>query len=161
MLVTNTTVQNRSKQLRLSSEHILPVHSIKQRKSTAFLQSLLNLDAPKEQILFSIGRHLLKDNRNPAVKNFLAGYDYKPIVIENVPENEVDLLGAAYQFLNSKKENLEKGSFYTSSEIADDFVGDLDFSSGQVIFDRPAGLVHFYFVQTHHQNRFSGLITTQ
>ena len=43
------------------------------------------------------------------------------------------------------KENLEKGSFYTGPEIAIDFVNDLDFSSGQIIFDPACGSGAFLF----------------
>lgn len=145
MLVKNTTIQNRSKQQRLNSEHTIPFQNIKGAEIVDFLQSLCNLSEPKEQILFSIGRYLLNGNKNPAAKKFMAEYNYKIIDIKNIPKNQFDLLGSAYQFLNSKKENLEKGSFYTGSEIAIDFVNDLVFSSGQIIFDPACGSGAFLF----------------
>lgn len=145
MIVKNTTAQNRSKQRRLNSEHTIPFQNIKGAEVVDFLQSLCNFTEPKEQILFSIGCYLLKGNENPSVKKFITEYNYKIIDIKNIPENEFDLLGSAYQFLNSKKENLEKGSFYTGSEIAIDFVHDLDFSSGQIIFDPACGSGAFLF----------------
>ena len=145
MLVKNTTIQNRSKQQRLNSEHTIPFQNIKRAEIVDFLQSLRNFIEPKEQILFSIGCYLLNGNKTPAIKKFIAEYNYKIINIENIPENEFDLLGSTYQFLNSKKENLEKGSFYTSPEIAIDFVNDLDFSFGQIIFDPACGSGAFLF----------------
>ena len=145
MLVKNTTIQNRSKQQRLNSEHTIPNQNINGAEVVAFLQSLCNFTEPKEQLLFSKGYYLLHGNKTPAVKKFLAEYTYKVIDIKNIPHNEFDLLGSAYQFLNSKKENLEKGSFYTCSAIATDFVNDLDFSSGQIIFDPACGSGAFLF----------------
>lgn len=145
MIVKNTTIQNRSKQQRLNSEHTIPFQNIKGAEVVDFLQSLCDFTAPKEQILFSIGCHLLNGNKNPAVKKFIAEYNYKIIAIKNIPKNEFDLLGSAYQFLNSKKENLEKGTFYTCPDIAIDFVSDLDFSSGQMIFDPACGSGAFLF----------------
>ncbi|MFA6512209.1 MAG: N-6 DNA methylase [Patescibacteria group bacterium] len=145
VIARNTTIQNRSKQQRLSSEHVIPFQNVKGVGVVSFLQSLNFFTKPKEQILFSIGCHLLKKNRNPAVRKFLAEYDYEILDIQNIPENTFDLLGSIYQFLNTKKENLEKGSFYTGSEIAKDFVNDLDFSSGQIIFDPACGSGSFLF----------------
>lgn len=145
MLVRNTTIQNRSKQQRLNSEHTIPFQNIKGAEVVDFLQSLCNFSEPKEQILFSMGCSLLRGNKNPAVKKLTDEYNYKIIDIKNIPKNQFDLLGSAYQFLNSKKENLEKGSFYTGPEIAADFVHDLDFSSGQIIFDPACGSGAFLF----------------
>ncbi len=144
-LVKNTTIQNRSKHLRLSSEHTIPIHCIREPEVSKFLQSLLKYKAPKESLLFSIGCELLRESKNPAVKKFLSEYNFKKVVINNIPRTEFDLLGSAYQYLNSKKENLEKGSFYTGSEMAGDFVNDLDFGSGEVIFDPACGSGSFLF----------------
>ncbi len=77
--------------------------------------------------------------------SFLSEYDYQVLVIKNIPTKEFDLLGSAYQFLNTKLENLEKGSFYTGANIASDIVSGLDFSSGQVIFDPACGSGAFLF----------------
>lgn len=141
----NTTIQNRSKQQRLSAEHVIPAHSVKEAHIINFLRYLGEFNQPKEQVLFSVGYQLLNGNKNPAVKSFLNDYKYKVLDIKNIPFNQFDLLGSAYQFLNSKKENLEKGTFYTSKEIATEFVRDLDFSSRQVIFDPSCGSGSFLF----------------
>ena len=143
--IKNTTIQNRSKWKRLSSEHTIPTHHVKGTGVVEFLQSLRGLKEPKEQILFSIGFFLLKGNKNPAVKRFLSEYDYKIIEIKEIPTREFDLLGSAYQFLNTKMENLEKGLFYTSKNVATDLVDDLDFNAGQVIFDPACGSGAFLF----------------
>ena len=42
-------------------------------------------------------------------------------------------------------ENLEKGLFYTSRNVATDFVSGLDFAAGQVIFDPACGSGAFLF----------------
>lgn len=144
-LVINTTIQNRSKHLRLNSEHTIPIHCIKEPEVFQFLQSLFDYNASKEDLLFSIGCVLLKGNKNPSVKKFLSEYNFRKIDVANIPQNEFDILGTAYQYLNSKRENLEKGSFYTGGEIAEDFVSDLDFSDKQVIFDPACGSGSFLF----------------
>jgi type I restriction-modification system DNA methylase subunit len=144
-IVRNTTVQNRSKQERLSLEHTIPAQNVKSSEVADFLQGLLTRSETKEQILFSLGCALLKNKTNPAAQRFLSEYNYEVVAIENIPVREFDLLGSTYQFLNTKLENLEKGSFYTGSDIAKDFVRDLDFSSGQIIFDPACGSGAFLF----------------
>lgn len=144
-LVRNTTIQNRSKQFRLISEHTIPIHCIKEPEVFQFLQSLLDYKVSKESLLFSIGCELLGKNKNPSVKQFLSEYDFQKVDVKNIPRTEFDLLGSVYQYLNSKRENLEKGSFYTGGEMAEDFVDDLDFGAGQVIFDPACGSGSFLF----------------
>jgi hypothetical protein len=144
-LVKNATTQIRSKQLRLNSEHTIPVHCIKDPGVFQFLKSLLKHSASKERLLFSIGCELLEGNKNPSVKRFLSEYDFQKVVVKNIPRTEFDILGSIYQYLNSKKENLEKGSFYTGGETAEDFVNDLDFGDGEVIFDPACGSGSFLF----------------
>ena len=144
-LVKNTTIQNRSKQLRLSSEHTIPIHCIKEPEVFQFLQSLLDYGVSKENLLFSIGSELLAGNKNPSVRKFLSEYKFQKVVVEKIPRTEFDLLGSVYQYLNSKRENLEKGSFYTGGETAEDFVSDLDFGAGEVIFDPACGSGSFLF----------------
>ncbi len=145
MLIKNTTIQNKSKQPRLSSEHVIPTQNVKRVEVVEFLRSLQHYSEPKEVVLYSIGRYLLRGNKNPAVVDFLKEFNYKKINITSIPEDEFDLLGSAYQFLNTKIENLEKGSFYTGSSIAKDFVSDLDFSEHQVIFDPACGSGAFLY----------------
>jgi tRNA1(Val) A37 N6-methylase TrmN6 len=145
MLVKNTTSQNRSKQSRLNTEHTIPAQNVKTSEVVNFLYSLRELSYTKEHILFSIGVNLLKNKDNTAIKQFLGEYAYSPIDIKGIPFKEFDLLGSAYQYLNSKMENLEKGTFYTGRDIALDFVGNLDFSTGQTIFDPACGSGAFLF----------------
>jgi hypothetical protein len=145
MTFTNTTVQNKSKQQRLVSSHTIPSHYIEGEGITKFLIQLLQIPAKKEEILYSIGKQLLGKSSNPAVATFLQEYDYSLIKIENLPRDEFDLLGSAYQYLNSKMENLEKGSFYTGGDVANDFGADLEFSSGERLFDPACGSGSFLF----------------
>jgi hypothetical protein len=145
MTFKNTTVQNRSKQERLNASHTIPNHYIESAGVSKFLTQLLDLEYPKEQILYSLGVHLLGKHSNQAIKTFLNEYDYEILPFEGIPQNEFDLLGSAYQFLNSKMENLEKGSFYTGGGVARDFVADLDFSRGQVLLDPACGSGSFLF----------------
>ena len=157
MIIKNTTIQNRSKQARLNSEHTIPTQNVKRRDVIIFLQSLQQIKCPKEQIIFSIGSKLVEGNNNPNLKKFLSEYDYEVIEIPNVPKNEFDLLGSAYQYLNTKMENLEKGSFYTGTEVAKDFVKDLDFSDGQIIFDPSCGSGAFLFNSDAPSNQIVGV----
>lgn len=145
MIVKNTTIQNKTKQNRLNSEHIIPTHCIKNEKVNEFLKSLLSYNESKVSILYSIGCKLVEGNDNPNLINFLKEYSVEKITIENIPENEFDLLGSTYQYLNSKKENLEKGSFYTGYDISYDFVCDLDFDSSQIMLDPSCGSGWFLF----------------
>lgn len=156
-LIKNTTIQNRSKHLRLSTEHTIPIHCIKEPQVFQFLQSLLEYNATKEDLLFSIGCELIKENKNPAIKKFLSEYPFNKISVENIPKNEFDLLGSAYQYLNSKRENLEKGSFYTGGDIAEDFVSDLDFNADQIIFDPACGSGSFLFRSNASADQIFGL----
>jgi hypothetical protein len=145
-IVKNTTIQNRTKQERLNREHIVPKHCINNYEHVLeFLKTLKNYEISKEEILFSIGCHLVKENTNKNLKKFLSEYPFLPTEINNVPVGEVDLLGTVYQYLNTKLENLERGSFYTGFEIAKDFTEDLDFSDNQIILDPSCGSGSFLF----------------
>jgi SAM-dependent methyltransferase len=145
MIVKNTTIQNISKQDRLNAEHVIPTHCITNKEIINFLKSLIEINESKEVILYSIGCELVKGNKNLHLKKFLSEYPFKKININEVPQNEFDLLGSVYQYLNNKKENLEKGSFYTGREIAKDFVNNLDFTKTQTIIDIACGSGSFLF----------------
>lgn len=145
MTFKNTTIQNKSKQERLNSSHTIPSHYIESEGVSKFLTQLLDVDAPKEQILYSLGIQLLKNRSNPAIRKFLKEFNFELIHFEDIPSGEFDLLGSAYQFLNSKMENLEKGSFYTGGDVARDFVYDLTFANGEIIFDPACGSGAFLF----------------
>lgn len=144
MSIRNTTNQNRSKQLRLGSEHVLPLHHVGSEAVVRYLEFLRSLSHRKEEILFSIGVQLLGPHPSDAAKSFLGDYNYSVVDVGNPPK-DFDVLGSAYQYLNSKRENLAKGAFYTGSEVADDFLKDLDFSAGQTIFDPSCGSGVFLF----------------
>jgi len=145
MIIKNTTIQNKTKQNKLSTEHIIPTQCITNSGVSEFLKSLKQYKASKQSILFSIGCELVKNNANPHLEFFLSEHSYSKIKINNIPQNEFDLLGSAYQYLNSKKENLERGSFYTGYKIAKDFVNDLDFTKNQTILDPSCGSGTFLF----------------
>jgi methylase of polypeptide subunit release factors len=145
MTFKNTTVQNVSKQERLNNSHTIPSHYFEGQEVVKFLNLLGELPYSKEEILFSLGVELIGKNNNTEFIKFLGEYDLKKITFNEIPSNVFDLLGAAYQYLNSKMENLEKGSFYTGKAIALDFVDDLDFGAGQTILDPACGSGSFLF----------------
>ncbi len=157
MKVINTTIQNRTKQSKLNSQHILPTHYITSQSTSSFLKSLPLGVYSKEQILFSIGFQLLPHPKTPTVQHFLKGYEQPIIELDNIPQDEFDLLGAAYQYLNSKRENLESGSYYTGEVIAKDLIADLDFSEGQTIFDPACGSGAFLFQSSAAENQIFGV----
>jgi hypothetical protein len=157
MTFKNTTVQNKSKQERLNTSHTIPSHYIESSGVSKFLSELLDLDYSKEQIIFSLGSNLLSKKNNPNIRKFLAEYNFEVISFEDVPQNEFDLLGSAYQFLNSKMENLEKGSYYTGGEVARDFVSDLDFSNGEILLDPACGSGSFLFRSAAPANQIYGI----
>lgn len=145
MQVKNTTIQNRTKHARLESEHRIPTQTVERSTVADFLYRLLDLNVSKESVIYSVGSHLVRGNNNPHLLKFLSEYDYPTVTIPDIPEDEFDLLGSIYQFLNSKKENLERGSFYTGGIIASDFVSDLVFDSNQLILDPACGSGSFLF----------------
>ena len=157
MLIKNTTIQNRSKRARLDSQHIIPTHGIMNKQVVPFLESLMKLDAPKEIILFSIGRKLAGENPNPYFQEFLAEYKYLDIIIPEPPSEQFDLLGIAYQYLSSKSENLERGSFYTGYNMARDFVKDLSFKQNETILDPSCGSGAFLFSSDASPNQIYGV----
>ena len=157
MIVKNTTIQNKTKQARLNNQHIIPSHCISNTKVNEFLKSIINYKESKESILFSIGCKLVRGNTNPYLKQFLSEYSFPIVKIKNIPYDEFDLLGSTYQYLNSKRENLEKGSFYTDYKIAKDFVNDLDFSKNQLILDPACGSGSFLFNSNASSNQIFGV----
>jgi len=132
----NTTAYNKAKQPRLATERFVPAHASK--KVTEFLYSLLEIDAPKDVILYNIGCRILGETTNPDAVDFLTKSMRPNVTLPTVPA-QFDLLGTVYQFLNSKLENLTHGSFYTGPKIAMDIVSGLDFSNGQTIIDPSCG----------------------
>lgn len=156
-MIKNTTIQNRTKHPRLSSEHIIPTHHVDSQDVTKFLTKLDRIHQSKEEIIFSVGCHLVRGNQNPHLQTFLAAQDVKLVDVPEIPLGAFDLLGSVYQFLNSKKENLEKGSFYTGRTIAAEFLSDLDFSDGQVIFDPSCGSGAFLFNSNAPANQIFGV----
>ena len=157
MIIKNTTIQNKTKQNRLNNQHIIPSHCISNTKVNDFLKPIINYKESKESILFSIGCELVRGNTNPYLKQFLSEHYFPIVKIENIPYYEFDLLGSTYQYLNSKKENLERGSFYTDYKIAKDFVNDLDFSKNQLILDPACGSGSFLFNSNASSNQIFGV----
>jgi SAM-dependent methyltransferase len=157
MIVKNTTIQNKTKQDRLNNEHIVPTHCITNSNVIDFLKSLRTYDASKESIIYSIGYELVSKNNNPHLKQFLSECSFEYTQVKNIPKNEFDLLGSVYQYLNSKKENLERGSFYTGRKIAKDFVNDLNFTSNQTILDPACGSGSFLFNSNALANQIYGV----
>lgn len=141
---TNTTILNVTKQARLNKEHVIPKHIISHPDTTKFLASLIALPNPKEEIIYNLGRHLLGNTTNVHAQKFLNEYSYPLITFDSVPE-EFDLLGAAYQYLNTKYENLTMGSFYTSRELAYDIVKSFTFTNGETLVDPSCGSGVFLF----------------
>lgn len=157
MKVQNTTSQNRSKQLRLASERTLPRHHLDTPRLVNFLESLDSSTASKDELLYSIGTALVAGNQNPAVQAFLCEYDYPLADIPAVPPHAFDILGSVYQYLNTKAENLAKGSFFTGKDIGADVVADLDFSRGQTIFDPSCGSGSLLFRSSAPADQISGV----
>jgi hypothetical protein len=136
----NTTSQNRTKLPRLNAEHVIPIHSVRNKAAIQrFLNELITFDAQKATVLYNIGKRLLGSTENPAALRFLEDYAEPALTLPHFPSQEPDLLGTVYQFLNTKLENLEQGSFYTGPDLADDLVGDLSFRDGQTILDPACG----------------------
>jgi tRNA1(Val) A37 N6-methylase TrmN6 len=122
-----------------------------------FLEALLLLSFPKEAVLFNLGKGMLGATTNPAALEFLNEYDYPEVQLPLWPQNEYDLLGTAYQFLNTKLENLERGSFYTGPALADDLVGDLSFDNGESILDPACGSGSLLFHSAASAGQITGI----
>lgn len=145
MKIINTTIQNRTKGDRLRSTHLVPHHHTDTDDLSEFLMSLRNFTVPKQQLLYSIGVKLLANNKNPAVLQLLKEYKLKAVEVPNIPEGVFDLLGSAYQYLNSKMENLKRGIFYTGKDLAVQLTSDLAFADGQMLLDPSCGSGSFLF----------------
>lgn len=153
---TNTTLNNLSKQTRLSSEHIIPKHIISHKQTILFLNEIKNIKNSKEAIIYNLGKTLIGETNNPITQKFLDEQKYPKIQFNNIPE-EFDLLGAAYQYLNTKYENLEKGSFYTSKELAQKIVGDYSFNNNETIIDLSCGSGIFLFCNDAQPEQIFGV----
>lgn len=145
MKIVNTTIQNRTKGVRLRSTHLVPHSHTGNNDHSEFLMSLRSFTVPKQQLLFSIGVKLLSDSKNPAVLQLLDEYKLKVIEVPHIPEGVLDLLGSAYQYLNSKMENLTRGIFYTGRDLAEQLTSDLSFANGQTLLDPSCGSGSFLF----------------
>ena len=144
-IIKNTTTRNKTKKEKLSKEHIYPKHLISDKKTILFLTGLLEINEDKESILFNIGKSLVTNHKNTFFNEFISEYEYPEIKIENIPNNEFDLLGIVYQFLNTKYENLSKGSFYTKKEMAREMCDSFVFDNGQELIDLSCGSGVFLF----------------
>lgn len=153
----NTTIQNRTKRLRLEEEHVVPAHYFENPDTAGFLRSLLAFPEPKEHILYSLGEQLLGPTTNPAAVDFLGGYSYPKLTFDLIPSESFDLLGACYQYLNSKAENLKRGSFYTSRLIVRDVVDGLKFEKGDIMLDPACGSGAFLFASDADSDQILGI----
>lgn len=124
---------------------MVPKHIINNQDSVAFLNHILSIDHDKAAILYNIGLRLVGENSNEHYQSFIKEYNYTNIDIPNIPYNEPDILGATYQFLNTKYENLNLGAFYTNTELAKTMVGNLSFDNHQTIIDPSCGSGVFLF----------------
>lgn len=138
-IVSNTTIQNRTKQSRLIGQHVMPTFNIQNPQTQLFISKLLELQAPIEDILFSIGIELTKHIDNSAYHEFVAAYDHQLIPIRDVPCDERDLLGNAYQYLLPKSNRLAQGIYYTNSKMAKQLLAGFSFDNGETLFDPGCG----------------------
>jgi hypothetical protein len=111
----------------------------------------------RQALLYSVGMALLGVQLSKTASATLNEYEAELFPVPQVPEDSFDLLGTIYQYLNSKQENLEKGSFYTGPRMADDFVQDLDFAFGQRIIDPACGSGMFLFRSNASPDQIFGL----
>ncbi len=139
----NTTIQNRAKAERLATAHVVPRHRINSASALRYISTLDPADYRQPEILhaflYSVGRSLFSTPLPDHVEAALGPFRTDLVPVGDVPRDCFDLLGSIYQYLNTKQENLAKGSFYTGPLMALDFVSDLDFSEGQTILDPACG----------------------
>jgi hypothetical protein len=145
----NTTIQNRTKSATLSKSHVLPRHHAHDRSVAAFVESFSPSEfadsESRRSLLFSIGMQQLPKSLPKKARDVLDEYRSPIIDVPDVPRKAFDLLGTTYQYLCSKMENLRAGRFFTGPTVADEFVGDLDFSAGQLLLDPACGSGVFLF----------------
>lgn len=152
----NTTLHNISKRTRLQQEHVYPKHIINHPETKNFLRQIKTLTHSKETILYNIGKTLNQGNTNPNYLAFTQEYNYPTVDLPFIPE-ESDILGAAYQYLNTKYENLAQGSFYTSEVLAKEITQTLDFSENQTIIDLSCGSGIFLFTSNAKPENMFGV----
>jgi hypothetical protein len=157
----NTTIQNQKKLERLSKSHVVPRHHASNRSVLQFLAEInpIHYRGPVERqaFLYSVGMSVLKGKLSAVAEQSLKEYETGLVLVGDVPESCTDLLGSVYQYLNTREESLEKGAFYTGPDMADDFVNDLDFGSGQTIIDPACGSGIFLFQSDSPPDQLYGL----
>lgn len=161
-MAKNATTLNRTKAEKHSKQHVIPSQNVHSVESRMLMERLLPLSEAcgKQNVLYWLGRSLADSLAadNDAYSDFVREYDFDFVDIGSVPTApEFDLLGSVYQYLNTKTENLEQGSFYTGRAIAEDFTRDLDFSDGQDIFDPACGSGVFLFAANAGADQLHGI----
>lgn len=155
-VASNTTTKNLTKKSKLSTTHILPRHLLTSNTTGAFLESLLRLPQEKEAILYNLGKALLGNTTNKHAQDFISEYEYPYVDLGEVPY-EFDILGAAYQYLNTKYENLTMGSFYTGKDLASQMTEDMTFEADQTLVDLSCGSGTFLFSSNAPYDRIFGV----
>ena len=144
--VRNRTNANKERAPRLTAAHITPSHNIVYATETNnFLREMLRLHTDKavtvEQILYHIGKQITGKTLDE-YKEFESNLNFK---IPHLVSLEHDLLGSVYQFLTTKRERLEIGSFYTSKSMVEDIVKNIEISSTDTVFDPACGSGNLLF----------------
>ena len=132
-----------------SSKRFVPIEYLSNSLNKSFyteLQELQNANNwPIEDVIYSLGLKLLKDNNiieKKHVKDVLSFYNYNYIpLLENIsiPNDEIDVLGSAYQSLLLEGEKITKGSYYTPKHIVDVLLKNVWLNKNKTFFDPCCG----------------------
>ena len=117
----NTTIQNRAKAERLAKSYVIPKHHLANSHALQYLNGIdpahYQRGNDRHALLYSIGMTLLNGSVSEVAEKVLKEYETELVLVGNVPDCP-DILGSVYQYLNTRQENLLKGSFYTGPQIA-------------------------------------------
>ena len=137
----NKTLAFKKKSKATKDYHYIPIKNIKHRKETKqFLNEMLGLLSAGweiHQILYAIGLDLTAGKQLPYFH--LKSKSNLMITVPDKVREEHDLIGDCYQYLTSKHERLKKGSFYTTENIVDSIVENIDIDGQTSVFDPACG----------------------
>lgn len=134
------------------------------REAEAFLHSLMLLDAPVKEIMYSLCRKVLVEAGIidlPHVRDFLENYSGVRRVRIDVPDGMFcgndDILGYVYQSLVDEGQRNTMGLYYTQPEIVDYLLGGHVFGKDETILDPCCGSGAFLLrVNTAHPENIYG-----
>lgn len=130
---------------RFSAKKFIPVEYLSNRNNLAVLEMIIGIQEKLESVIYSLAINLLVaggvityennkiSSQNPYIFEIFEEFgNYLPVeklLKLDLPKNERDFLGVAYQSLLLEGDKNKKGSYYTPKVIVDKVLADVKFDS--------------------------------